>query len=252
MILRRLVCARLLFLWITIGQASALADGCPQNGDWINTDRPTQTNSSSVVPEGSVQAESGVNWSVGQGSTVLDGPEMRLRLGVARCLEVLFDVPNYSYSLNGPAGSGFSDSVLSIKYQVAAVPDPFQLSTTAGLGFPTGGKEVAGHGWNPYFQLPWQAALTQQWSVNGMFSLTWYTSHSSQNPTFEPTIGLQRGFEGEKGTVMVEYAGIYDHRQPSQILDGGGQWRPTMGQQVDFQAGFGLNRSSPEYFFGLG
>jgi Putative MetA-pathway of phenol degradation len=241
-----------LFLWIVTARASALADGCKGNSTWINTDRPDQTNSSAVVPEGSLQVENGINWNVGQGSSVLDGTETRMRFGVYHCMELLFDMPNYFYSLNGPSASGVSDSTISFKYQLGTLPDRYQLSTTAGLGFPTGGKEVAGYGWNPYLQFPWQAKLTKQWSVNGMFSFTWYTGHSSQNPTFEPTFGLQRTFDGTKVTATVEYAGIYDHLQPSQILDMGGQWRPTMCQQVDFQAGFGLNRRSPDYFFGFG
>ena len=251
-IFRPLGCAALLFIWIISARTNALADGCMGNNEWINTDRPDQTNSSAVVPEGSLQVENGINWSVGQGSNVLDGSETSLRFGVGHCMELLFDTPNYFYSLNGPSASGFSDSALSFKYQLGDLPDRYQLSTTAGLGLPTGGREVAGYGWNPYFQFPWQIGLTKQWSVNGMFSFTWYTSHSSQNLTFEPTFVLQRAFDGKKATATIEYAGIYDHRQPRQILDTGGQWRLTMCQQVDFQAGFGLNRRSPDHFFGLG
>ena len=247
-----LIYVTLLLLCIASTPNRALADGCKGNGEWINTDRPDQTNSSTVVPEGSLQIENGINWSVGQGSNVLDGSETSLRFGVHHCMELLLEAPNYVYSLNGPSASGFAEPVLSFKYQLGALPDRYQLSARAGLGVPIGGKAVGGHGWNPNFQFPWQAGLTEKWSVAGMFSVTWYTSDSSQNPTFEPTLVLQRTFDGQRGTAMIEYAGIYDHSQPVQILDAGGQWRPTMCQQIDFQTGFGLNRRSPNYFFGLG
>ena len=36
------------------------------------------------------------------------------------------------------------------------------------------------------------------------------------------------------------------------ILDGGGSWRVTRLQQLDFHVGFGLNSSSPDHFFGVG
>jgi hypothetical protein len=36
------------------------------------------------------------------------------------------------------------------------------------------------------------------------------------------------------------------------VLDTGWQWRFTNTQQLDFQAGFGLNSSSPDHFVGIG
>jgi hypothetical protein len=242
----------LLFCIFLSARNWALADSCKGSGDWIDTDRPDQTNSSTVVPEGSLQMENGINWSVGQGSNVLDGSETSLRFGIHHCMELLLEAPNYVYSLNGPSASGFAEPVLSLKYQLGALPDRYQLSVTAGIGLPIGAKKVDNHGWNPNFQFPWQARLTDTWSIGGMFSVTWYTSDSSQNPTFEPTFVLQRAFDGLRGTAMLEYAGMYDHHQPIQILDAGGQFRPTVCQQIDFQTGFGLNRRSPDYFFGLG
>jgi hypothetical protein len=48
----------------------ANADSCPTVTDAIATDRPSQTNSSLVVPVGSLQAENGLNFSGAQGSEV--------------------------------------------------------------------------------------------------------------------------------------------------------------------------------------
>jgi hypothetical protein len=151
----------------------AFAGGCPTAADEIATDRPDVTNSSLVVPYGSFQVENGVNWAVRQGSDVLDGSETRARLGVAPCTELLLDAPDYIYSLNGPVSSGFSDLVLSVKRQIAPFPANFDLSATAGLGFPSGGKNVSGHGWDPYLQFPWSREIANGWSVSGMFTVTW-------------------------------------------------------------------------------
>jgi hypothetical protein len=53
--------------------------------------------------------------------------------------------------------------------------------------------------------------------------------------------------------LFVEYVGDYPkHARPSQILDGGGSWRVTRLQQLDFHVGFGLNSNSPVHFFGIG
>jgi len=72
-----------------------VADGCPKPSDEIETDRPDITNSSRVVPQGSLQFENGVNFTTPDNSNVLDDTNIRARLGIAPCLEVLVDVPTY-------------------------------------------------------------------------------------------------------------------------------------------------------------
>jgi Putative MetA-pathway of phenol degradation len=227
------------------------ADGCPTSADEISTDRPDVTNSSRVVPYGSLQVENGVDWTVRQGSNVVSGTETRLRLGVARCTEVLADVPTYFYSLNGRASSGFSDLVVSVKRELP-VPLGFHLSATGGLGFPTGAAKISSHGYDPYIQFPWSRRFTDDWSLHGMFTVTWFTSHHAINPTFEPTLSLERDL-GPTRDLFIEYVGDYpNHVRPSQIVDGGGSWRVTKVEQLDFHVGFGLNSSSPDHFFGIG
>src|SRR6202011_3370641 len=73
-------------------EGMAAEDGNCSNSDTdIATDRPDVTNSSLVVPRGSVQLENGINWTIRQGASVIDGSNSRLRIGVAQCVEVLFD-----------------------------------------------------------------------------------------------------------------------------------------------------------------
>jgi hypothetical protein len=236
---------------ITPASPAVGADSCPNSADEISTDRPDVTNSSVVVPYGSLQVENGVDWTVRQGSNVVNGTETRLRLGVAQCTEVLADVPTYFYSLNGRASSGFSDLVVSVKRELP-VPLGFHLSATGGLGFPTGASKISSHGYDPYIQVPWSRRIADDWSLHGMFTVTWFSSQHASNPTFEPTLSLERKF-GPTRDLFVEYVGDYpNHARPSQILDGGGSWRVTKVQQIDFHAGFGLNNSSPDHFFGIG
>src|SRR5215469_15698213 len=80
--------------------ARAAEPSCPTADQPIETDRPDITNSSIVVPAGSLQSENGADLSgqssgQGGGHTVT-GPQSRLRFGLAPCLEVLVDLPNYS------------------------------------------------------------------------------------------------------------------------------------------------------------
>jgi Putative MetA-pathway of phenol degradation len=243
-----LLCCLLLFA--LAAPASGTAGECPTAADEIVTDRPDVTNSSVVVPFSSLQAENGVDWVVQHGSNSLDATNTRLRVGVAHCTEFLIDVPSYLGSLNGSESSGFSDAVVSFKRQLP-VPFGFDLSATGGLGFPTGNSKISGPGYQPYIQFPWSREIAQGWDVDGMFTLTWHPSSSQRNPTFEPTLSLAKDF-GNTAELFVEYAGDYDHERPAQLLDGGGAWRFSKTQQLDFHVGLGLNSSTVDHYFGIG
>jgi len=245
------LCALLVAVLITSPAKAAASEHCPTGADEIATDRPDVTNSSLVVPYGSLQAENGVGWSARHGTNVLDGTNTRLRLGVARCTEFLIDVPNALALINGAQPpSGFSDVVVSFKRQLP-VPFGFDLSATGGLGFPSGSTKISGRGYEPYIQFPWSHGIADRWEAVGMFTVIWFPSESRRNPTFESTFSLEREF-GRYADAFVEYVGDYDHQRPSQVLDTGGAWRFTRTQQVDFHAGFGLNGNSVDHFFGIG
>jgi hypothetical protein len=231
---------------------SMAAEDCPSAGTDIATDRPDVTNSSVVVPQGSLQTESGVNWTARQGATVIDGPTTRLRLGVAPCTEILLDLPNYFHPLRDPeAASGFSDLGAAIKHQFGSLPGELQLSVTAGLELPTGAVRISGPGYGGYIQLPWSKGLGR-WSLSGMFTAFWFPGQPSRNPTLEPTFVVERQV-GPRADVFIEYfADSPQHGTTSQAINSGGAYRLTSTQQIDFHAGFGLNRESPDYFFGLG
>ena len=98
----------------------------------IETDRPDITNSSIVVPVGSLQNENGINVSRRDGADVFDGSNSRWRLGIAPCFEVLIDVPNYVGTLRGSGASGFGDVSPAVKWQVSPSPGKFDLSVTVG------------------------------------------------------------------------------------------------------------------------
>jgi Putative MetA-pathway of phenol degradation len=132
----------------------AFADGCPKSTNEIETDRPDITNSSRVVPQGSLQFENGINFMTPESSRVLDGSNTRTRLGIAPCLEVLADVPSYIATLSGPVASGFTDVAPAVKWQVSPMPGKFDLSAVAGIGLPTGSKALVGPGPQPYVQFP--------------------------------------------------------------------------------------------------
>src|SRR5947208_12345425 len=119
------------------GIGSAAAAECTQPNTPIETDRPDVTNSSIVVPVGSLQNENGIDTSRDHGADILNGTNSRWRLGIAPCLEVLVDLPTYVTTFRGSGTSGFGDVVPAVKWQISPLPVKFDLLITAGAPLPT-------------------------------------------------------------------------------------------------------------------
>src|ERR1700690_514886 len=85
-------------------------------GGPIATDRHAVTNSSVVVPFGSLQVENGFLETSSPGQNIVDGPESLVRFGIAKRTELRFTVPDYFHNLNAGA-SGFGDYAFGVKEQ---------------------------------------------------------------------------------------------------------------------------------------
>ncbi|MGH6737613.1 MAG: hypothetical protein ACREDY_01025 [Bradyrhizobium sp.] len=121
---------------VVLGATEARADRCPSAKDEIATDRPDTTNSSIVVPVGSLQNENGANFSMRDEGRSIDGTNSRWRLGIAPCLEILVDLPTYFAPVQGPANRGFSDVSPALKWQISPAPGKVDLSIVFRRGAP--------------------------------------------------------------------------------------------------------------------
>jgi outer membrane putative beta-barrel porin/alpha-amylase len=230
----------------------AQAGSCPQSTDEIATDRPDVTNSSIVVPVGSLQNENGVNFSAHDGRQSVDGTNSRWRLGIAPCLEFLVDVPNYIASARGGGVSGFTDVSPAIKWQISPVPGKIDLSIVSGIALPTGAVAIAGRGAQPYLQLPWSWELREGWGLSGMLTEFFRPSELTTKRSTEATFSIEKQVT-EKASLFLEYDGDYpENAGPSQLLNSGGLYRLTPTQQVDLHVAFGLNHNAPSYIVGVG
>src|ERR1700722_7902313 len=76
--------------------AAALGQGQPPTTDpEIITDRPDVTESSVVVPKGSLQLENGLTWTNDHGQRTLDLSETLIRFGLSDRTELRIVAPNY-------------------------------------------------------------------------------------------------------------------------------------------------------------
>jgi len=233
------------------GIGSAAAAQCTQPDSPIETDRPDVTNSAIVVPVGSLQNENGVDTSRDHGADILSGTNSRWRFGIAPCLEVLVDLPNYVMTYHGAGPSGFGDVTPAVKWEINPLPGKLDLSLTAGAALPTGANGIAGPGVQPYLQLPWSIALGDGWALNGM-GTNFFAPASDVNFTYQSTLVIEKEF-GERSFLFVEYVGNFPTiGRNSQLINSGGGYRIDDHHQIDFHVGVGLDRNAPNYIFGLG
>jgi hypothetical protein len=244
--------AALLALFVHHGTFIAKADSCPSARDEIATDRPDVTNSSLVVPAGSLQIENGVNFSTRAGDRFVDGTNTRLRAGIANCLEVLVDTPTYFANVRSPEKPGFSDVAPALKLQVSPIPGKVDLSAVFGVALPTGSAGTAGRGAQPYLQFPWSWELHNGWGLSGMLTEFVRPSDPASKWITEVTFVIEKKVT-ERASLFVEYVGDYPKNgSPAQLLNSGGVYRLSPNQQVDFHVALGLNHNAPSYIVGVG
>jgi hypothetical protein len=249
---KSLICALFALLCIGLSSASAATDGCPQSDAEIATDRPDVTNSSLVVPTGSLQNENGVNLTSKDGARILDGTNSRLRLGVAPCLELFVDLPTYFATVRGRTGSGFSDVAPAVKWQISPVPGAFDLSITAGVALPTGPTAIAGPGIQPYLQFPWSRELRGGWGISGMLTSFFIPVDPTNKFSQQVTFVIEKKIS-DRADLFMEYVGDYRaHGGASQMFNTDGAYHLTPTQQIDFHFAVGLNRNAPAWIFGIG
>ena len=231
---------------------AAWADTCPQPTEEIATDRPDVTNSSIVVPVGSLQNENGINASAQNGRQGVDGTNSRWRLGVAPCLELLVDLPTYFANVHGTTVSGFSDVSPAVKWQISPLPGKVDLSITAGVALPTGTVAIAGRGPQPYLQMPWSAELHDGWGISGMVTEFFRPDDRSARTITETTFVVEKKLT-ERFSAFTEYVGDYPQGASAiQTWNSGGMYHLTKTQQLDFHVAIGLNHNAPTYTVGLG
>jgi Putative MetA-pathway of phenol degradation len=194
----------------------------------IATDRPSVTDSSIVVPLGSLlQAENGFASTVSQGQRTFDGPETA-------------------------ASSGFGDLVVGMKQQLGPMPGGWDVSLVLSLSLPAGARAISSGGYDPSVQLPWSKALSSSWTVAGMLSVYWPTVDGRRNVTGESTFLVDRQLT-KTWDAFVEYVGDFPERGgPRHLAHFGSTIKLTPRQQIDLHYGLGLSAAAVDHFIGVG
>jgi hypothetical protein len=246
---------RVLLLCIMAGNL-AQAEKCGDHAaDPIATDRPQITNSSIVVPCGSLQFENGFQLTTANGSQRgFDFPETLVRVGVAGKTELRMGVPDYFYNNVTSSGytNGFDDLGLGFQQQLGPTVGGFDLSLIPSVSLPTGANRLSSHGYDPAIQMPWSHPLTKSWTAAGMFSLLWPTVDGRRDLTGQASVYFDRQLT-QPWDAYIEYSGAFQQRGgPEHVIDFGTAYKISPHQQLDFHWNFGLSSAAPDHSLGFG
>ncbi len=236
---------------ICMGQAKRCEPAEPDTR--IVTERPAFTDASTSVPCHSLQLESGLLESAYRDQRSFDVPEALLRFGIIGKTEVRFFLPNYyeNTAAGDAFATGLGDLAVGVKQQLGPVKR-FDAAASASVSMPTGAQSVSSHGYDAAVQLAWSRALSEAWTVAGMFASAWPTQDGRHHVTGQATLLLDRQLT-KPWDVFVEYSGMYPGSgSPQHLLHFGTAYKLTPRQQVDVHGGVGLSAATPDHFVGFG
>jgi hypothetical protein len=146
----------------------------------IITDRPDITESSVVIPVGSVQVENGLTWSADHSTVTVDLSETLIRVGILERTEVRFTPPNYVGELGrSRVVSRFDDPSVGLKEQIGPLVGAFDLSVIVGSGIRLDASKPPSRHVSPFVRFPLSHDWPNGWSVGAC-------NHSSTAPTMYP------------------------------------------------------------------
>lgn len=239
--------------------------GSAQEVPELVTDRPDQTESSSVVGLGYVQLEGGWTYSEnGDGVDVRTNafPEVLLRIGLVEWLELRLGFSGYVWEDvdTGEDNEGFGDTEVGTKLSLwkegRYLPEAALL---AHLSLPTGESGFSSERADPSFAFLFSHTLTDRLSFGYNLGAVWGTEeddsgdrHTLSVFRYTATIGV--GLT-ERLSSFIEVFGdvpLSASGGPANMFDGGFTYLISDNFQIDVASGVGLSQEADDWFITAG
>jgi hypothetical protein len=226
---------------------------CGQNADTVNSDRPSFSNSTNIVPKGHIQLEGGTGRRRYGDTTGYDIGELLVRIGLSNHVEVRVGVPSYVATENaGVRQSGADDLLLEGKFYVKT-KDRLAYGFLANAILPTGTHAVAEHKFQPGGAFISDLTVTKDVGITSNVGYSWASNAGQRyNYTFAvSTINIALRSD------LVLFTEFYlFHQSGVQKYGASGlDWTVKKKTAFDVSAGFGLpgnNAHGPDRYFSIG
>lgn len=256
-----MLCTRGLAIVILLCTGNASSPVFADDTMELITDRPDQTESSAVVPDGYLQLELGSSYTEESGeSRALTYPELLVRWGVAEKLELRFGLPSWTTEREGPNTTRSNDTGLGFKLALSEESGMWpEIALLAGASLPTGADGNSSERIDPSFRFAFSHTLSPKFGLAYNLGVAWETELESPTDRdtgsiFQYTVALGTALTDRMG-AFIELFGDAPMSAPggtAHSFDGGFTFLIRPNIQWDIFAGFGLNDEADDWFIGSG
>ena len=226
--------------------AACLGEAAAQVPQPLVTDRPDFTESSVIVPETSVQLETGISLYRAGGSWSGAGPEALVRWAPGTAVEFRLSVPNWVAS---DAADGLTDIGIGVKVPLGTLK-AWSMATVASLTLPTGRDGLTADRAVPSVIVVGGRSLSPVWSLGSQIGISW--PNDVDDPLLHATLVVGRGLGSGFGTFAELLLSGRDGDPMIAILHHGYVIAVGPLSQLDFHVGLGLTDVSTDVLIGAG
>jgi hypothetical protein len=222
----------------------------------ISTDRPDFTESVETVAPGLIQFEDGFTTESEAGTRRFSTPELLLRVGLTRRLELRFgDEGLLSERTTGSSVHGRSDSEVAVKVRLWE-QGRFRpaVSLIPILSLPTGHTYFSSHGYDPTLKIALAKDLRKGFSISGNLNFSRLSDPEGRyaQRALSCSLGhaLAAGFSGY--WEVFTFSPWDKGASAAWVLNTGVSHHIGRNVQVDVRVGKRVTDVGPNYFFGAG
>lgn len=213
--------------------------------DPIVTDRPDFTESSVVVPLGTIQYESGVTYTVDGNGRSFQAPELLIRTSLGSRAEIRLGLPSHTWSHEL---RGWDDVYLGAKFQIGPFLDGTGFALIPAVMIPVGSDGLRSPSVSPEVKAVWSRELSDETSLAGML----YASYVEERTFWQHTVSFGMPVADGIGAFVEHVLDVAHRLRPAHTLHAGLTYRPRPNMQYDVHLGLGLNREAPRAFIAGG
>ena len=219
----------------------------------IQTDRPDQTESTSITPANYFQIETGFHYEkTSDNSSNFALPTILWKYGVIEHFELRLETNFISEKIDHETTSGFPPVTFGFKTRL--VDEKKWIPAISFLGHLTtnkwGSKEFQTTHLSPSFRFLFNHTLTDKFSIGYNFGAEW--NGESPDTTGLYTFATALSVTEKLGAFAEIYGYVNKYKSADHRIDGGFTYHLNHNFQLDASAGLGLSEISPDYLISCG
>ncbi|MDA0379505.1 MAG: transporter [Bacteroidetes bacterium] len=218
--------------------------------DTIATDRPDFTESTSTVPQRSLQAEFGFTRATVGGDFVDTAGEGLIRYGLRSRFELRLGLPS-RINVDG-LDAGLGDMSVGFKWNAASFGNGSRLSVLGTLILPTGQEDFTSEEAEPSILVVGSIPLTDRIGLAGQTGLNFFKTADEWNAGFFATTVLGFSLMENVGAFAEVRMDKIENLDAQVVAHTGLTYLFSPDFQVDVHGGVGVTETAPDHFIGFG